>query len=81
MYIVISSFSRIKKLFLTLSAVLKDERQMIISITETGLAMRQKALKVPYAIACQLSKDDELFTTKEVALLKEQLYKIIQTLA
>ncbi len=58
----------------------EDERVVIIEITPPGLALRDEAAKVPYAMGCLINKDGNLFTPQEVNTLKDELYRIIKTL-
>lgn len=50
----------------------KDERNLIVSVTETGEQIRESAMKMPQAIACntELSKE-------EATALYRTLYKIL----
>ena len=59
----------------------QDERVLMVSITEKGKALRKDAEKVPYQMGCLVNKKGELFSRDEIEKLKEQLYKIIHTLA
>ena len=57
-----------------------DERVVVVEITPDGLALRDKALKVPHAMGCLINRKGPLFTAEEVADLKEKLYRILHVL-
>lgn len=57
-----------------------DERLVMVSITEEGMALRKKAEHIPHDMGCLINRHGELFTMDEVEKLKEQLYKIIDAL-
>ena len=57
-----------------------DERLVMVSITDKGMELRQKAEQIPHEMGCLLNKNGELFTMDEVETLKQQLYKIIDAL-
>lgn len=57
-----------------------DERVVVVEITPDGLALRDKALKVPHAMGCLVNRKGPLFTAEEVANLKEKLYRILHVL-
>lgn len=50
----------------------EDERVLLVTITETGLALRDKAIDVPKAVAGCVSLDPE-----EAATLYRLLYKVL----
>lgn len=53
----------------------EDERNLIISITETGEALKEEAVKIPYALGGCLD-----ITQEESAQLYRILYKILNSL-
>lgn len=53
----------------------EDERNLIISITETGEALKEEAVKIPYALGGCLD-----ITPEESAQLYRILYKILNSL-
>lgn len=57
-----------------------DERVVIVTITEEGMALREKAKAIPQALACRLMRKGDLFTPEEVDTLKKELYRIINAL-
>ena len=57
-----------------------DERVVVVEITPDGLALRDKALKVPHAMGCLIHRKGPLFTAEVVADLKEKLYRILLVL-
>lgn len=57
-----------------------DERVVVVEITPDGMALREKALKVPQAMGCLINRKGPLFTAEEVADLKEKLYRILHAL-
>ncbi len=58
----------------------EDERLVMISLTDKGISLREEAEKIPHQMSDQLNKGKTLFTEKEVKVLKEQLYKLLQAL-
>lgn len=52
-----------------------DERQVIISLTETGRALRQKAQSIPEAVACAAD-----CSATEMATMKQQLETLRKSL-
>ena len=57
-----------------------DDERVVVEITPDGLALRDKALKVPHAMGCLINRKGPLFTAEEVADLKEKLYRILHVL-
>lgn len=53
----------------------EDERNLIVTITEEGISLRDDAIKIPPQISCCISLDQE-----ESALLYRLLYKILGSL-
>ncbi len=58
----------------------EDERIVIVTITESGLALRAKALNVPLQMSCKLDPDGTCFSREEIDKLRNELYKIIDIL-
>lgn len=58
----------------------EDERVLLINITESGIELREKALKIPEGMVCRLNQEHPLFDKNEALKLKEQLYRIIEAL-
>lgn len=58
----------------------EDERVLLVSITEAGLKLRDKALTVPEGMICRVNRNGELFGKEEAEKLKKQLYRIIEVL-
>ncbi|SHK90911.1 DNA-binding transcriptional regulator, MarR family [Selenomonas ruminantium] len=58
----------------------EDERILVVSITDKGMALRKEAEQVPYQMGCLVNQKGELFSPEEVGKLKDQLYQIIHTL-
>ena len=50
----------------------EDERNLVVSITEEGMALREKALSIPDAMGSCVQ-----LTAEEAAVLYKLLYKII----
>ncbi len=53
----------------------KDERVLMVTITEEGLALREKALSIPAAVGSCVSLD-----AQEAATLYQLLYKVLSAL-
>ena len=58
-----------------------DERVVVAEITKEGEALREEAAKIPYAMGCLVNRNGDLFTPKEAAALKMQLYHLLHALA
>ena len=58
-----------------------DERVVVAEITKAGEALREEAAKIPYAMGCLVNRNGDLFTPKEAAALKTQLYHLLHALA
>ena len=58
-----------------------DERVVVAEITKEGEALREEAAKIPYAMGCLVNRNGDLFTPKEAAALKKQLYHLLHALA
>ena len=58
----------------------QDERILMASITEKGIALRAEAKKVPHKMNNLINCKGELFSKEEVEQLKAQLYQIIRVL-
>tara|TARA_R110000787_G_scaffold183246_1_gene295244 strand:+ start:1125 stop:1592 length:468 start_codon:yes stop_codon:yes gene_type:complete len=54
----------------------KDERIVMIALTEKGLLLREKAKLIPQALLCQSSADQQ-----EIFALRDQLQKVLTLLA
>lgn len=57
-----------------------DERVVVVEITDAGTALREEAAKIPYAMGCLIHQEKNLFTLEEVAMLKDQLYRLLYAL-
>ncbi|NIK78218.1 DNA-binding MarR family transcriptional regulator [Paenibacillus castaneae] len=53
----------------------KDERSVIVELTEQGKALREKALSIPAQIACKIDGKPE-----EAALILEQMHDFLRRL-
>lgn len=53
-----------------------DERRVVVSLTDAGLALRERALAVPGELACRVPFDRE-----EAAALREQLKRLQRLMA
>lgn len=58
----------------------EDERLLVVTITEDGIALRKKAEQIPHQMGCLVNQKGELFTMEEAKALKAQLYRILQKL-
>lgn len=50
----------------------QDERSVVITLTESGTALREKAVAIPYKLACQLKA-----TPEEGAALLDQVHTLL----
>jgi MarR family transcriptional regulator, organic hydroperoxide resistance regulator len=64
-----------QKGYLSRKRDIADERNLLVSVTEEGLALREKALSVPEDISSCISMNPE-----ESALLYQLLYKVLGAL-
>ena len=62
-----------KKNYIMRRKSLEDERSTLISVTEQGMALREKAASVPEALRCEIT-----LTDKELLQLYRLLYKLLK---
>lgn len=56
-----------------------DERNLIVSLTEEGKALREKALEVPQKVRCHIGLDDEEIKTMLMLVYKMMAHSEFQT--
>lgn len=56
-----------------------DERKVIVSLTEKGRLMREKAANIPEKLVGDMGNDD--ITVEEIIAMKQTLLKLIQSLS
>lgn len=58
----------------------KDQRKVLVSLTETGKSMQEKANSIPYNLVQKLQLDTSDENIKNMHSLKSQLYELINLL-
>jgi len=58
----------------------KDQRKVLVSLTDTGKSMQEKAASIPYNLVQKLQLDTSDENIKNMHSLKSQLYELINLL-